>query len=273
VIATWLHWYMVLFFVLFGVWILKSRRCFSSIGPLIRKPSDDSPYARRLRDAITKREDLEGLPGAGMARWIGGASLAAALLAALTPIPDTLLYAIVCVVLAGTLAAAYLRLRRAGGRRIASLRARTRQAAVPAWLSALVAVAAVSPLAYIDLAPLAASLVAAAGLLIAALGDRVVHLPALLTGEDPAVEEYVDDRLRAVRSVNLFATATAPPYVFEAITFTIAVVEHQARFATIHLAAMLFALVALLVSCAWQLVQIRRAPGASDVERWAHNGV
>jgi hypothetical protein len=273
VLATWLHWYMVVFFVLFGAWILKSRRCFSTIGPLVGKPSGDSPYADRLCEAIARREELEALPGPAIGTWIGVSSLAAGLLAALTPIPVTLLYAVVCVVLAGTLAAAYLRLRRAGERRIASLRARSRETAVPAWLSALIAVAAVSPLAYADVAPVAAFLVAAAALLIVVLGDRVVHLPALLTGEDPAIEEYVDDRLRAVRSVNLFATATAPPYVFEAITFTIAFVQNHARFETLHLAAMLLSLVALLVSCAWQFVQVRRAPGASDVERWAQNGV
>jgi hypothetical protein len=252
--------------VLFGAWILRSRRCFSSVGALIRRPCGDSPYAQRLRDAVDRREALEALPSEAMATWIGGASLAAALLAALTPIPATLLYAVVCVVLAGTLAAAYLRLRRAGGRRVASLRARRPEGAVPAWLSALVAVAAVSPLAAI--------LVTAAGLLIVVLGNRVVHLPALLTGQDPAVEEYVDDRLRAVRSVNLFATATAPPYVFEAMTFTIAFAQdHDVRHVALHVAAMLASLVALLVSCAWQFVQMRHAPGASDVERWARSGV
>ena len=272
-IATWLHWYMAIFFVLFGAWMLKKRRCFSDIGPLIRKPSDDSPYAHRLCEAVARREELEALPGDAIGTWIGVSSLAAGLLAVVTPIPVTLLYAVVCVVLAGAFAAAYLRLRRAGGRRIASLRARSRETAVPAWLSALIAVAAVSPLVYVDVAPLAALLVAAAALVIVVLGDRVVHLPALLAGEDPAVEQYVDDRLRAVRSVNLFATATAPPYVFEAITFTIAFVEHHARFETLHLAALLFSLVALGVSSAWQLVQVRRRPGASDVERWAQSVV
>ena len=271
-IAAWLHWYMVVFFVLFGGWVLYARRCFASVGLLIRTPCGDAPYAQRLRDAVARREHLESLPAAAMGTAIGAASLLAAVLAVVTPIPTTLLYAMVCVVLAMTLAGAYLRLRRAGGPRIASLRARSRDTVVPAWLSALVAVAAVSPLAFVDLAPAAALLVTVAGLLIAAVGDRVVHLPALLSGTDPAVDEYVDDRLRAVRAANLFATATAPPYVFEAITFTVAVVQHGGA-RPLHAAAMIFTLIALLVSCAWQVMLMRRGPGARETERWAQNGV
>jgi hypothetical protein len=273
-LVTWLHWYMAAFFALFGAALLAWGRHFACIGPLIRRPCGDSPDAQRLCAAIERREALEALPGAAMGRWSGGASLAAALLAACTPVPPTLLYAIVCVVLALTFASAYLRLRRAGARRVASLRARSRAKTVPAWLTALVAVAAVSPLTFLGDAPLAAALVTAAGLLIAFLGDRVVHLPALLGGNDPAVDEYVDDRLRAVRSTNLFATATAPAFVFATITATLLRVQDGSDpLSSLHLGAMGVSFLAWIVASAWQYVQMRRGPNAADVARWAQNGV
>jgi hypothetical protein len=273
-IAAWLHWYMTAFFALFGAALLVWGRCFGSIGPLIRRPCDDTRDAQRLCEAIERREELEALPGAAMGRWSGGASLAAAVISAFTPVPTTLLYAIVCVVLALTFASAYLRLRRAGVRRVASLRARSRAKTVPAWLTALVAVAAVSPLTFLGDAPFAAALVTAAGLLIAFLGDRVVHLPALLSGHDPAVEEYVDDRLRAVRSTNLFATATAPAFVFATITATLLRVQNGFDpLSSLHVGAMGVSFFAWIVASAWQYVQMRRGPNAADVARWAQNGV
>jgi hypothetical protein len=273
VVTVFLHWWMVAFLTGFGLWMLRSGACIATAGAFVRAPRGDAPFAGRLRDAVERREAIESLPGTVIARWVGGVSLAAAVLAAFTAIPATLLYAVVCVVLAATLAVIYVRLRRAGARRVASLRARSREAALPPWLAALVAVAVVSPLAYVDVSPLAALLVTVASLLIAVLGERTVHLPALLSGEDPPVDEYVDGRLRSVRAVNLFATATAPAYVFDASTWAVTFVDHPARLAPLHLAAVLLCLVALFVSTAWQTRQIRRAPPAADVERWAQRGV
>jgi hypothetical protein len=198
-IAVWLHWYVVAFFILFGAGMIMGRNCFAGVGPLIRVRSIDAAYEERLRAAIARRDRLEALPGTAMALTVASASLAAAALAVLTRIPVVLLYAVLCAVLAGTLAIAYVRLRRAGRRRVASLRARTPGSVLPWWLQIFVAVAAVSPLTFIDVAPLAAILVTAASLGIAVLGERVAQLPALLGDEDPVVDAYVDERLRAVR--------------------------------------------------------------------------
>lgn len=266
---TWLHWYMVGFFAVFGVAVLWKRECFASIAGFVRSGGIDEPYADRLRAAIARREQLEGVPGAAIATIAAATSLAAALLSAFTPASTVLLYALLCVVLAGTVAVTYARLRGASGRRIASLRARNRDSIVPPWLAVTVAVAAVSPLAFVDDVPVAAVLVTAASIAIALVGDRMARLPALLSGDDPPLDEYVDDRLRAGRAVNLFATATAPAYVFDC--FTAATVPHGAT--QLQIVAMLVAGLALLLSSTWQLMQMRRKPAAAELERWARLGV
>lgn len=268
VVETWLHWYMVGFFVLFGILMLAIRRRFASAGSMVRV-SCDEPYAPRLRAAVARRERLEALPSSVLAIAIAIASLGAAAIGLFVTGADTLLYAFVSLVLTFSLAAAYVKLRRSGGRRMASLRARRREAIVPPWLSAGVAVAAVSPLAFVDVAPVAAVLVTLAAVAIGVLGDAAARLPAILPGDDPAVDEYVDDRLRSVRAVNLTATACAPVYVFDAVTWVFATARAGFGAAgALHLAAMLFALVVLLAAVAWQIALVRRGPAAGDVERW-----
>lgn len=269
-LEVFLRWYMVGFFVLFGVAMLVWRGRFATICGLVNTSHLDQRDTARVKEAIARREQLEALPGAPMAAIIGGSSLAAAALAAFTPLDPTLLYAVVSVVLAATLGNAYLHLRRVGTCRIASLRARDRASVVPPWLSALVGVTAVTPLAFVDVAPVAAILASVAAIAIALVGDRVAHLPALLSGEDPAVEEFVDDRLRAFRAVNIIGTATAPAYVFDACTWTTTAMSHG--FGGLHGLALTVALVGLLVACASVFVVIRRPPGAREIDRWSRLG-
>src|ERR1700685_4415246 len=164
---VWIRWYMVAFFVLFGAWFLMRRTLCAQAGAFIRGRCDDSPWARRLDAAVERRERVEDLRTQTMAYVCGGASLLAAVIAALTPVPVTMLYALVCVVLAVSVAIAYERLRRAGGPRVASLRARDPNAVAPWYAYALTAITVVSPLAYLPVAPIAAVLVTVAGLLIA----------------------------------------------------------------------------------------------------------
>jgi hypothetical protein len=270
-VAVWLHWYMIGCFVLLGVGMIAWRNCFANVGAFIRVRSLGSAQEERLRTAIARRERTEDLPGAAMGITIGATSLAAAVVGALTPVPVVLLYAAVAVVLSATLAAAYVRLRRAGLRRIASLRPRTSGSVIPWWLQTLVVVAAVSPLTFIDAEPVAAVLVTVASVGIALLGERVAKLPALLGDEDPVVDAYLDDRLRSVRAVNVLATAAAPAYVFEAITFVLAAVTSR-NVAALHVVAMLVALAGLLAGCAWQFRLMWR-PQRPDLERWAEPSV
>jgi hypothetical protein len=269
-LEIFLRWYMVGFFVLFGIAMIVWRRRFATIGCLISTARLDERDAARVKDAVARRVRLEGLNGAAMASVIGSASLVAGALAVFTALDPTLLYAVVCVVLSATLANGYLHLRRAGTRRIASLRARDRGSVVPVWLSVVVALTAVTPLAFIDIAPVAAILATVAAVVIAVVGERVAHLPALLSGDDPAVDAFVDERLRAVRVVNIVGTATAPAYVFDACTWTTSTVTHG--FGGLHAVAVSIAFVGLMAACGWLLVVVRRPADAHETERWSHLG-
>jgi hypothetical protein len=266
----WIRWYMTAFFVLFGAYLIWKRACLAQVGPLVQRPPG-GPAAERFDAAVERREELESIPGEAIGWTTGGSALIAALLCAFTRVTPTLLYALVCLVLAGSLAAAYFSLRRNGARRVASLQPRRQSAAIPSWLGAAAALGSVLPLMYLDLAPLAAVVTTAAALTIAIVGVRVAQLPAMLPGDDPEIDAYLDRRLRAVRAVNLIATSTAPPFVF--VVFT-AALSPQAAFAGWHASATLgaaaFLLVAACAGTVWQFVVMRRGPSPADVLRWAH---
>lgn len=260
----WIRWYMVVFFTLFGAWFLVRRSLCARAGALIRVGRDGSPWTRRLGAAVERRERIEGLRTQTAAYVCGGVSLLAAFTAALAPVPVTMLYALVCVVLATSVATVYERLRRAGGPRVASLRARDPNAVAPWYAYALTATAAVSPLAYLSVAPAAAVLVTVAGMLIAAVGCGVASSPALISGDDVAVEQYVDDRLRTVRTVNLLATACAPAFVFSSFT--------GYTDSPLHVAVELVTFAAFAVTFVLQIALMRRPPRAVEIDDWSRSG-
>jgi hypothetical protein len=216
-----------------------------------------------LDAAIERRECLENLRTRTMAYVCGAASLLAAVVTALTPVPATMLYALVCVVLAVSVATAYERLRRAGGPRVASLRARDPNAVAPWYAYALTAVAVVSPLAYLAVAPTAAVLVTIAGLLIAGVGCGVAASPALIPGNDVAVDLYVDDRLRTLRTVNLLSTACAPAFVFSSFT--------GYTDSPLHVGVELVTFAAFAITFVLQIVLMRRRPSEVEIDRWSRS--
>ena len=261
---VWIRWYMVVFFTAFGVWFVTRGELCAQAGAWIGGRCDGTPWADRLAAVVRRREQLENLRTRTTAYIFGGCSLLLAVLAALTPLAVTILYALLCAVLALTVATGYERLRRVGGPRVASLRARNPNAFVPWYVYALTAVTAVSPLTFLAVAPVAAVLVTVAGLLMASVARGVAASPALIPGVDVAVEQYVDDRLRAVRTVNLLGTATAPALLFA--TFT--------RFtdSALHLTVEGICLATFLVCLTLQTAWIRRRPGALEIEGWLQSG-
>ncbi|GEM_PF-2416739 len=265
---AWSRWYWVAFFAISGIVLLLGRRRFTPGDlALVRMPVLAPPETERLQAAVARRDALESFPSAAMATGIALAALIAAVLGALTSAPISLLFAMLCLVLAGTVAYGYIRLRRAGTRRVASLRARHQSSAIAPWMMTAAVVAAVSPLVFIDAAPLPAIVVTAASVAIALVGVRVAQLPALLSGVDPQVEAYLDDRVRALRSVNLVGLATAPAYVFES---TLTIGAHGASWPhAIAWIAVTFAAFAASIS---QIATIKRRPDASEIARWGQTG-
>ncbi len=254
----WTHWYMVAFFTLFGVSILRRGEGFAALDGLFCGPRrSEGELGDRLVHAYRRRQHNENLPSRTMGLIVGGTSLCAALIAATTQAPVVVLYAALTFVLAAVLTVAYARLERVEAPRVASLQVRDARAVAPLFVWILVGMTSFAPLLWLRQAPVAALLSTCAGAAIALLGYRVASTSTLLTGEDVAVERFIDDRLRTIRTVNLLATAVGPSFVFEALTgFTDS---------AIRVAAMLLALVALAVSLSLQYVLLRRRPSAAGI--------
>lgn len=263
-VELWIRWYMIVFFTLFGVWFLMKRTTCAKAGAFISGVCDGTPWADRLAAVVRRREQLEDLHSQTMAYVLGGCSLLLAVLAAFTPLAVTLLYALLCVVLALTIATEYERLRRVAGPRAASLRMRDPGAVAPWYVYALTAAAVVSPLTYIPVAPVAAVLVTIAGLLMGGVALGVVKSPAVIPGNDVSVEQYVDDRLRAIRAVNLLGTSAAPAFVFASFT--------GYTDSALHVAVEIVTFAAFMVCLGLQIAWMRRRPGAVEIERWSQSG-
>jgi hypothetical protein len=257
----WVRWYMVAFFILFGAWLLIRRASFASARCVVPGAGLDERTTDRLQAAYCCRRRREALPSVAMASIIGGTSFAMAALGAFTRASVTLLYAALTVVMAGVLAGAFVRLRRSESRRVASLRARDPSTVAPWYAWSAVAVAVVLPLLWLERAPLGSLTVVCAGVTILVLARRVAAMPALLLGEDLAVERFVDERVRADRTTHLLAVAVAPGYVFEAFGgFT----DSPA-----HVVALAFTLVALAAVTLLSTTSARRRPSPAQVAEWS----
>jgi len=247
-LAIGLRWFMGASFVVVGLGLLIGRNHLASDGVHIRTADLEEPAAGRLKRAIARRELMEVLPSATPASVVGVCALVAAALVAFTRLDPIVLYAGLCTVLAMAFSHAYLRLRNAGTRRAAALRVRNRATVLPPWLWIAVALCVVTPLAFFDVAPLAAIFVSAAAVTIAVVGDRVTRLPALMSGEDPPIEDYLDRRLRTLRAANVVTTAPAPAYLFVCWAIVSA-----PDFTGLHLTAFGVAMVTELIVTAWFL--------------------
>ena len=185
------RWFLVGLWTVFGIWSL----CRPAGSSWIRDGFAKVQVADRARldRALALRERLEGAP-TWLGRALGILSLAAAAVAANNRVAIDLLVAVVTLASAAFLAAAYSRLRKARGPRAASLKARIRSSVVPRSLFATVT--------------------AAASLSIVVLAWMIAGLPALVRGDDVAVESFVDDRLRHQRVAAMLQLATTPSVFF-----------------------------------------------------------
>jgi hypothetical protein len=256
---VWLRWFMVGFFALFGARMIAARGCLGNVCSMVPAIRGDAAAQDRLHRALISRSGREGF-----SRWlgvaIGGCAFVLAALAATTAIPLTLLYAALAIALAFGLFAGYVRLRRAGGPRAASLRVRHPMNVLPWYAYAAVTAVALLPLLTVGRTPLAAALVSAAALLIVTTGWRVASLPALLGGDDVPVERFVDERVRRVRVVNLLGTSTAPVFVFIAL---------RAHWTPLDAAAAVFAFAVLIASLIWQWRLVVRPAVPREVASWS----
>jgi hypothetical protein len=256
----WLRFFMVAFFVGFGCWLFVKRTLFAGAGGLCTAELDEAECLR-LTAASQRRERLERLPSSAIGLWLAAISFVMAALAAFTQIPLAVLYASNVLALAAAFGAAYLRLRKVQGPRFALLRERDARARGPAYAWLLTLLAVVLPLAWLPRLPAQSILVTLAGLSIVWLARCVAEMPALLTGEDVAVETFLDTRLRVMRVASLLAIAAAPAFVFESFS--------NYTDSTAHVATLFFTLSVwvLLGSRARRLV---RGPSQAETVTWAN---
>ena len=259
-VAPWVHWYMAAFFVLFGAILIAKRRRLADACTLVPRICGDDLAQERLHRALEQRSSAEAI-STSLGVGVGLCSIALGVLAVFPWAPVVLLYAFMTLSLAFDLVRTYVRMRGAGRRRAASLVARRPWLVVPWYVFVLAFVAVLSPLVTVRGADFTGAIVAVSGLLILITAWNVASLPALLIGEDPVVERFVDERLRLVRTLNLIATSNAPAVVF--FGFSIQHISPATGLAEAYVCVL------LCVFVWWQYRLTNRAPSNDEVAAWA----
>lgn len=214
--ALHLHWFWAAIFAGVGVFFLLKPACLVSVGPLLRKTRFESDVTKqRVEAAFSRREQIESMPPV-FGRAVGIISIVFAFVAGTTRIQTGLLYALLCLALAGITAVTYVYLRRPRRKRAAILTPRSSSSVIPPYWFVLSVLDGLAVLAYATRPELtAASIVVAVSTLVTAVvAWRLTQLPALLEGNDIEAERLVDDRVRAWRSASTLQLAFVQPFVF-----------------------------------------------------------
>ena len=192
--------------VVLGTPCFSRRELFDTFGM-------DAGEARRLQRAADAHDRLEAQPLGR--RVLAGVLLAVVAVDLVKPLGSAaVLYALFFVIVAAGVARAYAHVRAAGTRRVASLRARSPLTACPWYLYVATLAVALFPLVRLRADPASSVLVTCASLLIITLAWRVSKLPPLLPGDDPVVEQFVDDRVRLARTTDLLIFVAEPTFGF-----------------------------------------------------------
>lgn len=208
------HWLWAGLFAGIGIFFAFRPACMVRVEPYVSRLALPPPERERLMAVAGRREALEGL-SPRLGHWMALAAGLMAILAAVTDVPVGLLYAALCVAIAGIATGFFLQLRQAQRRRVAILAYREPHRLVPAWLPSLLMAESLLTFCGVTLSswwpPLVVSLASIAVILLA---ERISVMPSMVEGEDIAVETFLDDHLRAGRAAALYALAAAQPMVF-----------------------------------------------------------
>jgi len=194
-----------------GLTTLSFPGCFAAVCPYFARVDLPSPYEDRLDEVLCARKAAENIP-----MWFGAMlgliSLALAAAAWLPAVSPAIPYAAWCLAFAATTAIACVRFRRATQRRVAALVPRDRRSALPPAVVVAIAACVAVELALVVSSPyrLVWAAVAIASATLLWIAWQLAEAPALILGADVPVECYVDDRLRAVRTINVAGLASAP---------------------------------------------------------------
>lgn len=213
------RWYVGGFLTLFGLFIVWKGDGFNSCSRLFFFELRDAHLKDRFTRVVERRKGLES--GNDWAWRLAGVSASVfgvlVLVRALNPLIG---YALLCADLAVVISQIYLSMRNRSERRAASLQPRTPTSTIPLlWYAGGIATTllALSLVVYPTLR-ISAVIVGAACLAIVVVAARTAQMAALLAGDDPDVEVYVDNRLRWSRIAGLLILAYASSYVFIAMS-------------------------------------------------------
>ncbi len=213
--ALFAQWYISVFLVGFGV--LTLIRTDKMVDPkcFFKRDFKDREVGPRLEAILEKRRRIEAFPRAGYL-FIGAVSIVLGIATALKLILPVLAYANLCLIIAITLGAAFVRMRNTNVRRAASLAPRSAGSVVNGIWYGCAAVTSLLPLVYVGTPALriAAILVALSSLTIVVVSIRIAGMASILTGDDTELEVVVDDRLRSGRVATMLIYAYTVPFVF-----------------------------------------------------------
>ncbi|HET9030140.1 MAG TPA: hypothetical protein VFN49_08185, partial [Candidatus Aquilonibacter sp.] len=203
-----------------GVVIALRGRALSSCRRFFQFELRDPQLKDRFSAVLDRRNEIEGDRTLGW-RLTGCFSMLVGALVLVRVLAPVVGYALFCAALAVVMSHLYLSMRNRSVRRAASLTPRTVYSAAPplCFLGALIA--ALLPLAiswFDSSARYSGALVACACLAIAVVAARTSQMAALLAGDDPEIEVFVDNRLRWSRVTGLLTLAYGASYVFIAMS-------------------------------------------------------
>lgn len=251
------YWYISLFLMALGVVGLIAGRTCSSIKCNFWVELRDPVIGPRLRAVLDRRDELEGLGRKPVA--IASISyLVFGLLCLLHIVTPAIAYALACADVALMFAWMYARVRNRSQRRAASLSPRRQINVVPPLALVGALLAGALPLLFMTDPNLRvpALLVSISSFVIVLSAWSVAGMAAVLVGDDPDVEVYVDERIRRSRVVSMLALAYAVIPVF------IAVVTRDASILPVYNYAFGASMVLVVMFTTWCLIDFmqRRTP-------------
>jgi hypothetical protein len=207
-----LHWGYAAIFAVMGFILLFRSNMVAAVPGSWRR---DSAFEERVEEALCRRRRLEDVPvGLRVAPSILCFVIAA--LTAFSQIPPGVLYGVLMFGISIAMAGTFLQLKNRGPVRAAMLSPRSSSAVIPAYWFVLAIVDAVTALAGLQVPgeQLGSVFVCVSTLVCTVLAWRITEMRALLTGDDPQAEEFVDSRVRFNRSAGVLFFAFAQSYVF-----------------------------------------------------------
>jgi hypothetical protein len=209
--------YFGLFLVGYGLFLAVRAHALNDLRRYFRR-DDCTP---ELQAAVAQRQELEALP---LATWyvpgiinvlLGAAVLGGAL-------SGIIGYGFGMCAFVTSLGISYLRLRNRGATRAAALAPRTLTSIIPLPWYPAAAVVCVAPLAFVDVSDFAVAAILVTLAALATFGFAIASnsMASIMSGRNPEIELYVDNRIRRCRVLGSFAIGMSVPLVFVAMAWS-----------------------------------------------------